>query len=516
MTVWLVAAGLLAGALRIPALERAPLWWDECDSARVINAIRREPAGLVAKAVAHGLSTYFVAMALFVTPGASEIPLRLPSALAGIALVLSLGWMGWVVAGPKLGRTLSLAAAVSPFLVWHAREARWYSLTWLLVSVGAVAFIKLMKGGAWPWAIVALLAGLLAATTYAPAVTVVALEGLWLLIATPVRQGLRNSWRTASRRTRLVVSVALGGTLILLAGWMSLSFVVPVAREGTQGLRFTNVGGPRPERVAYTLVAFATGYTLGPGPAEWRRVKLADVAFWELAALGLGVGALLWLVTNGFLALREGPDRSLASALLGLGLLTGTMVVAACAWSDHAYAPRHAGMAFPFLLCLASAGLWGGPLRRGALASGCLLAVLQAVSLTNLYADPRYQREDVRSAAGVVGEHASNLDLILVGGEVYLPWEHYYRGAAPWRVVYGSNPEGRLAAELRNELHLSRRAWIVYGALDESTAAVLLARELEAWGSLVEAREFHGGVNVRQYRPFPGAPGHGNRTDAEP
>ena len=90
---------------------------------------------VILQAVSKGLSTYFLLLAPWVQRNTPEWAVRFPSALAGVALVIVLALLGREIGGSALGWKLGILAAISPLMVWHSREARWYALTCLLVGV---------------------------------------------------------------------------------------------------------------------------------------------------------------------------------------------------------------------------------------------------------------------------------------------------------------------------------------------------------------------------------------------
>ena len=118
IVVLLIGAG---GFPRVPFLGRTSLWWDECHTVQMAISAAAASAGKVMQAVLHGFSSYFVLLAPWVTVDTPEWALRLPSALAGTLLVLIMLPLGREIGGKSAGLTLSLACAISPFLVWHSR-----------------------------------------------------------------------------------------------------------------------------------------------------------------------------------------------------------------------------------------------------------------------------------------------------------------------------------------------------------------------------------------------------------
>jgi len=120
-----------------------------------------------------------------VTGAARELGLRLPSVLAGLALVVST----WRLTGQVGGRTASAAAALlvatSPLVLTYAQQVRAYALVALLVTAAAVAAIGAARAGprarAHGWACAVLCVG--AVWTHYTALPVVAAIVGWSLVA---------------------------------------------------------------------------------------------------------------------------------------------------------------------------------------------------------------------------------------------------------------------------------------------------------------------------------------------
>jgi mannosyltransferase len=497
---------LLAAAIRLPGLGRASLWWDECNSVRVAEAIAAASPARVLAAIGRGLSTYFLMLAPWTDRTTTEWVVRLPSVAAGVGLVLALLWFGREIGSPRLGVVLGFAGAVSPFLVWHAREARWYSFTWTLIAVGAACFVRALRTGSRTWVSACLASGLLAASTFAPAIVTVGVEMLWLAgRRRPAPPGPAEATRPGIRR-RMTATVVIAILAITGGLWIWLTVLQPALDGGPEGYRFRNVGGPKPAPVAYTAVAFATGYTLGPGPLEWHTVDPRSMAPAELGLLALGAIILMALAGAGFRTLWRTAPAPIATAVLTLAVVPPLVILAACYWTQHAYAPRHTGIAIPFVLALAGAAFTAGrPGRRAAIA-GVVLIGLQALALWNLHADPRYLREDIRDAARLVASRAAPDDQVLVFGGIRLPWEHYYRGDAAWTMVYARGSGASSPDRVVRLIEGRRHVWTVEGRLWEEPGSEALIAVVGERARRLESHALAGGVRVSGY----GVTGPGN------
>jgi len=75
--------------------------------------------------------------------GTSEWVLRLPSALAGIAMVPAMAWLAARWSGRETARPAAWLAAGSPFLVWYSQECRGYAFVMLAAVLATATLLEL-------------------------------------------------------------------------------------------------------------------------------------------------------------------------------------------------------------------------------------------------------------------------------------------------------------------------------------------------------------------------------------
>ena len=115
--------------------------------------------------------------------------LRLPSLLAGVALIPVVYLLGARTAGRAAGLLAAALVTFSPFLIFYATEARAYAVMTLCASLAALGLVAgLQTGGRRWWALYAV-ASCLAMYTHYTAVFVLAALALWALVA------CRAQWR---------------------------------------------------------------------------------------------------------------------------------------------------------------------------------------------------------------------------------------------------------------------------------------------------------------------------------
>jgi O-antigen/teichoic acid export membrane protein len=79
--------------------------------------------------------------------GTSELAVRLPSLMAGVALVPALYWVGRLVYDRRTGWVAAAMATVAPFCVWYSQEARMYSQFMLVAALAIGAQVQAVRRG---------------------------------------------------------------------------------------------------------------------------------------------------------------------------------------------------------------------------------------------------------------------------------------------------------------------------------------------------------------------------------
>ncbi len=368
----LLVLGLAAG-LRLHGLSRWSLDGDELYShydvlelqeGRVKDAVRSFPIGYVLMSASAGVL------------GTDELGLRAAPALCGLLAVAALLLMRRDALPAPVALTAALLAALSPWLVYHAQEARFYAP--LLLFAALATLWSLPGPGQRPAA--ALLAGLLAAACHPSALLLLpCLAAPALLRRLPARAVLM-----------VCVAGAAAGAAWLLLGGSTLPRLVQAAIERRTPAR-------------YDVVHFTAGlgYALGPG----------------LLLLVLAGAREAWR--------RPAPGDRL---LLACGVLPPLLLLLVSALSGAAQ-QRYAMASVPALLLLAGRGvqgLAGHPAWRGALLGAALL-----LPLPQLLAHARDgDRSDMRGAARWLSQRARPDDVFVADEHALL--ELYLRRIPGW------------------------------------------------------------------------------------
>ena len=153
-TAWIVAATLVvAGAslLRVDTLGARPLWADErAVEAFVAQAEREGYFAAAGPAAAHGPQTeadlsplhtalVFASTRLF---GLTPVALRLPSTVASVAIVTLLLALGATLFDRRVALLAAALAAISPYQIEYAQDARAYPLFVALASAQLLAWFR--------------------------------------------------------------------------------------------------------------------------------------------------------------------------------------------------------------------------------------------------------------------------------------------------------------------------------------------------------------------------------------
>jgi mannosyltransferase len=428
--------------------------------------------------------------------GDSEWALRLPSALLGVALVaaisrLSARWLGEETAVPA-----AWLAAGSPFLVWYAQEARNYTLLMLCACLATSILLGLgrrmsAKGGV--GYVVAAWAGLLSNLSFA------------LLGAVHLRWWLATP---GSRARRLVRAASVAAALLLLASpwvpgirriwdWQRLHPSRTVATTETP-LRGTTTF--HAAAIPFAAASFAVGTTLGPPVRELRAHPGLATLRPYLLPLGLAAFVFGMLTVLGARALHR--RGRLGEAVLWI--VVPTALVSYFALQNFkVFHPRYLSVAAPGYLALLAAGLADlSPRWRAGFATA--IAVLWGLSLQHHFFDPRYGKEDMRSAGAFLTARAVPGERIVAANTEELIF-YYYRGPVPITTYWlGWAKDPVTCAERLDRLTAGTKgAWVVLSRGEDLDPTGAFARHLDARDPPAERHDFEG---VRVWHLPPAAP----------
>lgn len=289
---WCVAATavvLLGAWLRLDQFVAQTLLDDEWHA--VHQVVRSRPGVFL---LSHGHADYSIALtllywALAQTVGLSELGMRMPSMLAGLAtlVVLPLALGGRLRASVLV--IFAMLLALSPLLVGYSRMARPYGLTLLLTLTAFAVIARAVAGGRVRWPLVAVYALLAALAVWLHAVTAPFVLAPLVALAMATVRGRGLSWRSVlmvSAPVLTMVALAVLPPLINDAASLAAKAGRDLPRASTLlGVWYVWLGTSSTAVVLVSLLLAA----LGAGPV-WRS---GPVVRWALLGLGLTLAAVL-------------------------------------------------------------------------------------------------------------------------------------------------------------------------------------------------------------------------------
>jgi mannosyltransferase len=401
----------LAAALRVAALGRPSLWFDEAWVIRLAGHDWREIPRLLRVTDAHP-PLYYVLMHVWLRlAGTGEVAARAPSAFFGsLSVALTYAFVRrW--SSPPVSLLAAFLAGVSPFAVMAAQEARMYALLTVLVLASTLILLLATEDNRPSrWRAYAASAVLMVYTHYL-GILVLASHGVW--VAWVARPRLRP-WLTA-----------VAAVVLLYLPWVPA--LTDQLAHGSAWPWYRRAAGVVPAGDLCGLLAFG-GSLFGMGSYFFPGNETHGVAFLVLLPFLLVLACGLWALRTrpaalGLLALPAGVPVGVMSALSAAGLT---------------FYPRWFSFVAPFFAAALAhgiveiAGWFRG--RRG-LAAALLTAALlgcAAPTFARYYLDPDFRPYPWRTAAAVVRAQARPGDFLLyinVAAEV--SFSYYFREPHP-------------------------------------------------------------------------------------
>ena len=345
--------------------------------------------------------------------GTSELAVRLPSILAGVALVPLLFLAGSLLYSRRVGWVAALLAVPAPLLVWYAQEARMYAL-FMALAVGAICaqVLAVRFGQPRHWIAYTLCTAALAWTQYFAVLPFLVQQGAFAAI-------LWSRRRERAARRRLLVGwlTSLAAITVLVAplavfaahqatagasGWLSGSATGGGIAPAQAGMAASDAAsGVSVYGVAANLIWALWGYH-----ADITMIRVT--ALWPLAML-----LLLTLLGRGWSRTSTYLMALVAVPLAALAVLDGKV--------PGAFELRYASTAVPVAVILLARFITA--MSRRLLTLVCATALVGGVLVLGLVdqqvnsANPR--RYDFSGALARVEREARPGDVI-VFAPVYL------------------------------------------------------------------------------------------------
>ena len=336
--------------------------------------------------------------------GLSPWSLRVPGLLASVACIPLMAAAAGVLAGTRAARTAAWLAAVSPFLVQHAQDARPYALLAAFAVADLLVLLRFIEGRSRRLGVLWVVLAFAVVATHYYGIFFLAGEGLALLILRP--QPIR-SWLPAG-----IVAGALCGALVIAAVLYASGHF---AGEYTFGL--TALPG-----VIWSMIS---GYTLMPTSEQLHalgpRAILPDLPIALVAVPAFAIIALA-----GLRAL-DGRSRVVLLASFGVALLAPFCYRLVAGAGVH---PRYFAAGIAPLLILTAIGMAEGERQWPRRASIMLIASIMMLATGLHLRDTGHGREDVRAAGQWLDANVpADEEILVTSGEM----EHLARFHWPSR-----------------------------------------------------------------------------------
>jgi O-antigen/teichoic acid export membrane protein len=279
----LALAGLCVVAAVLRLATTRGLWVDEAISVRQAQLPFSEMIADVRDSDVHPPLHHAVLWLDVRLFGTSELAVRLPSLLAGVALVPALLWTGTVLYNRRTGWVAAGLGAIAPFCVWYSQEARMYSLFMLFATIAVGAQVQALRRGLRvDWLVYSAATAALAWTQYF-AVLPVLVQQLAFAVAAFNRRRDRVELRTFCRNwaasSVLVVAALLPLLPFIHDQWIAYTNRSSGLVPGQAGAASSSIGGVISiYAVAANLIWAIWGYH-----ADATMVQLA--ALWPLLML---------------------------------------------------------------------------------------------------------------------------------------------------------------------------------------------------------------------------------------
>lgn len=478
---------LLAFVLRTFHLGENAIWWDE--SLSLYRAALDLPTLFANTIQIQNILTtdlqpplYFLFLHfLIVLFGTSEFALRFLSVIANVASIPLLYCLGRRWFSSMVGLIAAFAAALSPFWVWYAQEARPYALVllWSLLAMYALARSfsphlqtvqdprsadgrEGLRAGMWRRGYV--LATIAALYTNYYAVFLLPFHVIYIF------------FQTRSLKKCLLPTLPA----------LAVIFLLPIVARGAAG----NVNSG-PSFVDLDVIlrdllhSFSVGITLDAPQTRW-----ID-------------GTMLILFIFGMLLSYSGAPFShfVFRVSLVAFLLVPTLALFALSYFRPLYQNSRYLIAWSpaFYLGIAlGIGTLGHTLKPLALPGIAIIMYGAILSLNNLYFDPNYAKDDHRAWAESLRERAHPDDyLILDSPHTEELFKYYARGVVPYATLpiltdSGANSYDTDRLAVHDALALNSRVWFLSMHVPFDDPEARIEKLLSQEGVLLDRTQFRG------------------------
>jgi 4-amino-4-deoxy-L-arabinose transferase-like glycosyltransferase len=425
----------LGALLRLYALSAESFYFDEAYS---VWAARHDIGWLFTISTQRIFPPlYYMLLHFWLLLGDSEFIVRLLSVALGLVSITGIYLLARQLFNEKVGLLSALLLAVSPLHLWYSQEARMYMLVLTLGLYSAYfLLLALRKGERWHW-LAYVLSTAMAMNTHYFILFLAAFENvyvLYLLLRRRIPLSIWKQWLPSQVAIGLLSAVGLAGVFSAESNYW-------------WGLLDTWHGAPTWRSLVGTMFTFSLGTQVGERLFYWTGLLLFGFCImWS--AIDFRQGRLSLSIDDG-----------LVFCLLYLIVPIGLVFVVSQFRSF--WVLRYL---FPFLppyCILVARGISRMPGRT--LPVLVIVAIVLASSwpIADIY---HYeQKEAWRSAVQYIASQEKPGDYVfLVEEDIWLPFEHYYRGSLSYTGVSRAiTDRDFLAARVGMVLPTHRRIWLI-------------------------------------------------------
>ncbi|MEM7033159.1 MAG: glycosyltransferase family 39 protein [Chloroflexota bacterium] len=461
---------LFAFALRVYRLDAQSYWIDEgltvfyanlslAELMTYFQTVRATPP------LYHALTIYWVD--LF---GDGEFSLRYFSLMFSVLAVPLVYGLGRSLGGRELGLLTACLFAVAPYQIWHAQDARNYSMMTAAAAMSFWGFINLWRYGGWRWWLIYVIGTEWGIMIHYHGLIVIGVQGLFFLLTWQKHVRYYLAWAGT-----LVIILAPFVTWLIFGSrlWQGNHWL-PYVALGESYVRSAIAYGigelvPRSQAIGLTLIfvgclgvgtlyawrrswgdwqgremgAFLLAFLLAPNLATWVYSYFRTPVYLERYLIPVQIGYLL-VVAIGVMALARLPSR-----------IRFLQRIPTYVWSIIFVTP---------------------------------LVLVSGWVLQHHYSDPVYAKPSWRQVADLIDEYALPGDAIVMtgdGGE--LLFDFYYAGSLPVYDDFNTPVPTVLEAQTRMAeiaANHSRIWYTAYGVeIDAALERWLAENSYPAWHS---------------------------------
>lgn len=406
---WVIAAAIAAAfILRMFRVGFAPLWHDEVETAIWAGLHPGQIARTVVWRVAFGnydpyqLPFYFVLVNVWTAVmGVTPFMLRFPSVMFSTVAVGLIAANGVTLVNRQAARWAAWLAAISPYLLHHAQEARGYALISMLAAASMLMSARFVTDRSKSLGVGFVLVNVALLATHYYSFFFVGAE---LLILVFFR---RRPWKTWA--------FGAGGSFLAAVIVLCVALFFTPHRSG----EIYQIGLVALPGVVWSMLS---GYTLLPSSEELHAVGIQAVRPY----LPYALCSVIPFLTLMIIGVRTLPVKSRVVILVILAAMITGPFLAYAVFPAISVNPRYFMAGAPALLVLIAAGM---PTSiRSATRLGCAVVILtiMTIGVARHLADPGGKREDVLAAGQWLDTHVSPDEEILITSKEMASLASYY------------------------------------------------------------------------------------------